>query len=95
MDCSEIRPLISYYFDGEATPEERDQVKSEGGVMVENAEGAGARAGIQAGDVILRVNEKPVGNIAELRREISGSGEVVALLVLRENKRVYVAVTPG
>ena len=81
-----VRPL---------TPEERDQVKSEGGVMVENAEGAGARAGIQAGDVILRVNENPVENIAELRREISNSGEVVALLVLRENKRVYVAVTPG
>ncbi len=63
--------------------------------MVENAEGAGARAGIQPGDIILRVNENPVENIGELRREISGSGEVVALLVQRENKRVYVAVTPG
>ncbi|HET6491512.1 MAG TPA: DegQ family serine endoprotease [Burkholderiales bacterium] len=81
-----VRPL---------TPEERDQVKTEGGVMVENAEGAGARAGIQPGDIILRVNEKPVENIGELRREISGSGEVVALLVQRDNKRVYVAVTPG
>jgi hypothetical protein len=27
MDCSEIRPLISYYFDGEATPEERETVE--------------------------------------------------------------------
>ena len=82
-----VRPL---------TPEERDQIKTEGGgVMVENAEGPGARAGIQAGDVILRVNENPVENVDELRREITGSGEVVALLVQRDNKRVYVAVTPG
>jgi hypothetical protein len=27
MDCSEIRPLISYYLDGEASPDEREQVE--------------------------------------------------------------------
>jgi hypothetical protein len=27
MDCTEIRPLISYYYDGEATPEERARVE--------------------------------------------------------------------
>ena len=27
MDCTEIRPLISYYYDGEATPEERAKVE--------------------------------------------------------------------
>ena len=27
MDCKAIRPLISYYYDGEATPEERTQVE--------------------------------------------------------------------
>ena len=63
--------------------------------MVENAEGPAARAGIQAGDVIVRVNEQSVENIDELRRAISRSREVVALLVQRDNKRVYVAVTPG
>lgn len=26
MDCTAIRPLISYYYDGETTPEEREQV---------------------------------------------------------------------
>src|SRR5438552_4108333 len=27
MDCKAIRPLISYYYDGEASPEERVQVE--------------------------------------------------------------------
>jgi hypothetical protein len=27
MDCSEIRPLISYYLDGEASPDERERVE--------------------------------------------------------------------
>src|SRR4051812_11381263 len=27
MDCNEIRPLISYYYDGEATPDERAKVE--------------------------------------------------------------------
>ncbi len=27
MDCTAVRPLISYYYDGEATPEERAQVE--------------------------------------------------------------------
>jgi serine protease Do len=81
-----VRPL---------TPEERAEVKIEGGLMVENAEGPAARAGIQAGDIIVRVNEQPAENIDELRRAISRSREGVALLVQRDNKRVYVAVTPG
>jgi len=81
-----VRPL---------TPEERAEVKTEGGLMVENAEGPAARAGIQAGDVIVRVNEQSVENIDELRRAISRSREGVALLVQRDHKRVYVAVTPG
>jgi serine protease Do len=63
--------------------------------MVENAEGPAARAGIQAGDIIVRVNEQSVQNVDELRRAMSRSRDGVALLVQRDNKRVYVAVTPG
>ena len=81
-----VRPL---------TKEEREATKSDGGLMVENVEGAAARAGIQPGDVIVRVNEKPVRGVDELREAIASSRESVALLVQRDNKRVYVAVTPG
>jgi serine protease Do len=81
-----VRPL---------TPEERKEAKTEGGLMVENAEGPAARAGIQAGDVIVRVNERAVENIDQLREAFAKSGEVVALLVQRDNNRLYVPVTPG
>ncbi|MBI4204802.1 MAG: DegQ family serine endoprotease [Betaproteobacteria bacterium] len=81
-----VRPL---------TPEERKQAKTEGGLVVENAEGPAARAGIQPGDVIVRVNEKAVENAEQLRQALSRSGKVVALLVQRDNNRLYVPVTPG
>ena len=81
-----VRPL---------TREERQATKSEGGLMVEKAQGPAARAGIQPGDVIVRVNDKPVEKSEELRDAIAASGDVVALLVQRDAKRVYIAVTPG
>ncbi|MGQ0750314.1 MAG: DegQ family serine endoprotease [Betaproteobacteria bacterium] len=81
-----VRPL---------TPEERQATRSDGGLIVENVQGPAARAGIQPGDVIVRVNEKPVANTEELREAIATAGETVALLVQRDSKRVYVAVTPG
>ena len=81
-----VRPL---------TPEERQATRSDGGLIVEKVEGPAARAGIQPGDVIVRVNDRPVENAEELREAIASAGEAVALLVQRDNKRVYVAVTPG
>jgi serine protease Do len=81
-----VRPL---------TREERQATKSEGGLMVEKAQGPAARAGIQPGDVIVRVNDKAVEKSEELREAIAASGDVVALLVQRDTKRVYIAVTPG
>src|SRR5262249_57755827 len=41
-----VRPL---------TQEERTQIASDGGLLVEQADGPAARAGVQAGDVILAV----------------------------------------
>ena len=77
------------------TPEERQATRSDGGVIVEKVQGPAARAGIQPGDVIVRVNEKPIEKPEELREAIATAGEAIALLVQRDNKRVYVAVTPG
>jgi serine protease Do len=76
----------------ELTPQERSQLKADGGLMVENAQGAAARAGIQAGDVILAVGDTPVKSVQQLRELTDKAGKTVALLVQRNDARTYVPV---
>ncbi len=77
------------------SPEERKQIGVAGGVVVENATGAALTAGIQAGDVILSVNNTPVKSVAQLRQLVSSAGKRVALLVQREDAKLYVPVDLG
>ncbi|HEY4301224.1 MAG TPA: DegQ family serine endoprotease, partial [Candidatus Didemnitutus sp.] len=67
------------------TEAQRSELKVSGGVLVENAQGAAARAGIHRGDVILAVNNQDVKS-AEQFNQMMGQydkGRVVALLVRR------------
>jgi len=81
-----VRPL---------TAEERKQIESEGGLLVEQVEGAAARAGVQAGDVILALNNQPVKTVDQLRRLVDRSRGNVALLIQREGNKIYVPVRVG
>jgi serine protease Do len=81
-----VRPL---------SPEERQQVGVSGGLVVENATGAAALAGIQPGDVILSVNNTPVKNVEQLKQLVAKAGKRVALLVQREDAKMYVPVDLG
>jgi serine protease Do len=81
-----VRPL---------SPQERQQSGINGGVVVENATGAAATAGIQPGDVILSVNNVPVKNVDQLKQLVSKAGKHVALLVQREEAKMYVPVDLG
>lgn len=58
---------------------------------------AAAKAGIQAGDVVISLDAKPVDNAAELRNEIGSRriGDTVRLTVLRDGKSRSVEVTIG
>jgi serine protease Do len=81
-----VRPL---------TGEERKQLGTDSGLVVENATGPAAKAGIQPGDVILGVNNQPVRNVDQLRELVDRSKGNIALLVQRESARVYVPVPLG
>ena len=81
-----VRPL---------TPEERKAAGANGGVLVENAAGAAARAGIRRGDIILAVNNTPVRDPEELRGVVEKSGKRVAVLVQRDHSKVYIPVELG
>jgi len=65
------------------------------GVLVEQAGGAAARAGIQAGDVILALNNEMVGSVEQLRKALDKTGKNVAVLVQRGDATLYVPVTFG
>ena len=79
----------------ELAPEERAQLKTEGGLVVQNASGAAARAGIQPGDVILALNDTPIKSIEQLKNLVQKSDKTVALLIQRETNRMYVPLQIG
>jgi serine protease Do len=81
-----VRPL---------SPAERRQTDSAGGVLVLEASGPAARAGIAPGDVILSVNGQPVTGVDELRKQVAGLGKHVALLIQRDDARIFVPLELG
>jgi serine protease Do len=64
-------------------------------VVVERAGGAAAKAGVQAGDVIVGVGASKVSSPEELKSLIDKSGKTVALLIERQGRQIYVPVKIG
>ncbi len=81
-----VRPL---------SPEESRQSDIKDGLLVEDVSGPAAKAGIQPGDVVLAVNGTPVKSVAELRSLTAKSGKTVALLVKRDEMRLFVPLDLG
>ena len=75
-------------------PEERAQARLDHGLLVQDAQGAAARAGLARGDVVLAINGQPVDSVAALRRVLAASGKGVALLVWRDGAQLFVPITP-
>jgi serine protease Do len=81
-----VRPL---------TEDERRQIETDSGLLVEQAGGAAARAGVQAGDVILAFNNQPLKSVDQLRRLVDKSHGSIALLIQREGNKIYVPIRLG
>ncbi|HLA35609.1 MAG TPA: DegQ family serine endoprotease [Rhodocyclaceae bacterium] len=76
------------------TPEELQHADVAEGLMVTDvAEGAAARAGIRPGDAILAVNGEKVGSVRRLRELTTGGEKRLALQILRQNRKMFVALT--
>ena len=72
----------------------RKAMKLDGGVLVNDADGAAERAGIRQGDVILAVNNtdvKSVNQFSEIVAKLDVK-KAVALLIKRENQTRYVTL---
>jgi serine protease Do len=81
-----VRPL---------SPEEKQDSSLSRGLIVQQASGAAANAGIQAGDVILAVNGQPVSSVQQLKAMVSHAGDSLALLIQRDDAQIFVPVDLG
>ncbi len=78
------------------TAEQRKALEiSEGGVMVEQVKsGAAAEAGIQRGDVIVKLNNRDISDVRSFRQLVDElpAGRSVPVLVLRRSGPIFMAI---
>ncbi len=83
------------------TPQLADRLgidKDSTGVVIEDVDpdGRAADAGLQPGDVIAKVNRRPVQSVEELRTAVKNGGDKpVLLLVNRKGTEIFVTVRPA
>jgi serine protease Do len=81
-----VRPLSA---------EEAKALDSAGGLVVQQAGGAAAKAGVRAGDVILAANGARTRSVEELKAQVDGANGKLALLIERQGQRMFVPVDLG
>jgi serine protease Do len=75
----------------------KQQLRIRQGVLVEAADGAGARAGIRAGDVILALNNQDIGSAKQFNEIVAKleRSRTHVLLIRRGDSAQYVPVRPA
>jgi len=81
-----LRPLTS---------QEKVGTRVSSGLVIEGVTGEAALAGLMPGDVLLAINSVPVTSVEQVRSMLTSARKQVALLVLRDGTRVFVAVQVG
>ena len=81
----------------ELTPQQKKKLNGKNGLLVLAAEGAAVQAGIRRGDVVLAVNSNELQSVAQFNKLVATvpEGKSVALLVLRGEDTLYLAVKVG
>lgn len=77
------------------TAQQRKELELDGGILVESVgNGAAADAGVRSGDVILRIDNQPVSDVAGFRNLIDKlpTGKSVAVLVQRRGGPIFLAM---
>lgn len=81
-----LRPLQS---------EEKQQAGVDHGLLIEDASGPAAMAGVQSGDVLLAIDGTPIRSVDQARTAVAHSGKSVALLIQRGEDKIFVPVQLG
>ena len=75
--------------------DERREAGVKEGLVIEQARGPAAAAGVQPGDVLLAINGAPAKNIEQVRAAMAKAGKSVALLIERNGDKIFVPVRLG
>ena len=76
-------------------PQEMRDAGVESGLLVEDASGLAAAAGVQAGDILVAVNGTAVTGVDQVREAVAKSKKSVALLIQREGSKIFVPLSVG
>ncbi|MGJ7606796.1 Do family serine endopeptidase [Variovorax sp. LT1R20] len=77
-------------------PQERREAGVDTGLLIEDAAGPSAQAGVQAGDVLLAINGTPAQSLEQVREVVAkATNKSVALLIQRGEDKIFVPVRIG
>ncbi|WP_334107187.1 DegQ family serine endoprotease [Methylobacillus sp.] len=81
----------------ELAPQQRRNLNGRNALVVVDAQGNAAQAGIRRGDLILALNNTEVQSLEQFTKQVNAvqAGKTIALLVQRENNTLYVPVKIG
>jgi len=75
------------------TAAEKGQLKTRGSIVVVDARGAAAEAGVREGDVILSINRESTSTVEEFQKAVKEAVHSATLLVQRENQQSIITIT--
>ena len=76
-------------------PREKRDAAVDSGLLIEDAGGPAALAGVQAGDVLLAINGTPAKSVEQVREVVNKADKSIALLIQRDGDRIFVPVRIG
>ncbi|MBK8666579.1 MAG: Do family serine endopeptidase [Burkholderiales bacterium] len=76
-------------------PQEKRAAHVDGGLLIQQASGAAALAGVRDGDVLVSINGVPASSAEQVRGVVAQAGKSVALLIERDGERIFVPVPMG
>ena len=76
-------------------PQEQHDRRAQGGLLIEQASGPAAVAGVQPGDVLVSINGQSVNSPEQARELVARADKSVALLIQRGGEQIFVPVRIG